>query len=90
MQLLIIILLGLLGILQYQLWLGAGSYPEHQQLQQLLQQQQLENQQLQNRNALLAIEIADLKQGTAVIEALAREELGMIKPGEIFFQIIEP
>ena len=32
----------------------------------------------------------DLKSGTEAIEERARSELGMIKPGEVFYQVVEP
>jgi cell division protein FtsB len=37
----------------------------------------------------LAAEVSDLKQGTEAIEERARYELGMIREGEVFFQITE-
>ena len=42
---------------------------------------------IKDNNALRA-EVNDLKQGTDAIEERAREELGMIKKGEIYFQVI--
>jgi cell division protein FtsB len=33
--------------------------------------------------------VQDLKQGLAAVEERARSEMGMIKQGEIFYQIIE-
>ena len=48
------------------------------------------NQQTQARNALLDTEVRDLKQGYEAIEERARSELGMVKPDEIFFQVVEP
>ena len=48
-----------------------------------------ENQQLRERNQALEAEVQDLKQGLGAIEERAREELGMIKEGETFYQIIE-
>jgi len=33
--------------------------------------------------------VQDLKQGLGAVEERAREELGMIKKGETFYQIIE-
>ena len=47
------------------------------------------NKQLRERNQKLMSEIADLKYGGSVLEELAREDLGMIKPGETFFKVIE-
>ena len=41
------------------------------------------------RNQRLAAEILDLKHGLDAIEERARSEIGMIKDGEIFYQIIE-
>lgn len=46
------------------------------------------NQQTQTRNAVLDAEVRDLKQGTEAIEERARNELGMIKRDEVFFQIV--
>ncbi len=47
------------------------------------------NEVLRERNQRLMSEIADLKHGGSVLEELAREDLGMIKPGETFFKVIE-
>ncbi|MGH8400795.1 MAG: septum formation initiator family protein, partial [Gammaproteobacteria bacterium] len=38
----------------------------------------------------LAAEVKDLKQGQAAIEEQARADLGMIKKGETFYQIVRP
>jgi cell division protein FtsB len=48
-----------------------------------------ENQSLAARNAVLMAEVQDLKSGTAAIEEHAREEMGMIKQNEVFYQIVE-
>jgi cell division protein FtsB len=37
----------------------------------------------------LAAEVADLKHGLEAVEEQARMELGMIKPDEVFYQIVE-
>ncbi|HAL22358.1 MAG TPA: cell division protein FtsB, partial [Stenotrophomonas sp.] len=41
------------------------------------------------RNDALAAEVKDLKEGQAAIEERARSELGMIKPGEKFYRVVE-
>jgi cell division protein FtsB len=79
----------LLFYLQYQLWFGQGSYQSLQIMQQQLAQQQTINQKLQQRNQSLIAEVKDLKHGLTVIEEYARMELGLIKQGEVFYQIVE-
>ncbi len=90
MRLLILLLLVILGLLQYRLWLGEGDLPEVWRLRQALQRQHQENQALQERNASLAAEVADLKHGLGAIEERARSDMGMIKKSETFYQIIIP
>ena len=51
--------------------------------------QQRENGGLEERNAALAAEVRDLKEGVAAAEDRARSELGMIKPGEKFYRVVE-
>jgi cell division protein FtsB len=84
-----IILVIILLLLQYPLWLGKGSWLTVWDLNRQLEKQQAENQQTKTRNALLDAEVRDLKQGTEAIEERARSELGMIKQGETFFQVLE-
>ncbi len=84
------LLLVLLLMLQYRLWVGDGSLAEVWDLYQQVEAQRDENQSLRERNQALEAEVQDLKQGLEAIEERAREELGMIKEGETFYQIIEP
>ena len=51
--------------------------------------QQAENLKLQQRNEALKAEVEDLKSGEAAVEERARSELGMVKPGETFYRVIE-
>jgi len=81
--------ISLLAILQYDLWFGDGSLRAAWRLEQQITQQQQENTQLQIRNDSLAAEVTDLKSGSAAIEERARSELGMIKQGETFVQIVD-
>ena len=89
MRWLVWLLIVLLVLLQYRLWVGDGSFAEVWDLYQQVEMQREENQQLRERNQALEAEVQDLKQGLGAIEERAREELGMIKEGETFYQIIE-
>lgn len=88
-RLLALVLLALLILLQVKLWVGAGGWREVEQLETTVAVQRQENAQLEQRNAALSAEVDDLKQGQAAVEERARAELGMIKPGEVFYRVIE-
>ena len=77
-----IILVLLLLIVQWQLWTGRGSVRDVAQLQEKLTQQKEAN-----ARAALANEVNDLKEGLEMVEERARQELGMVKPNEVFVQI---
>ena len=89
MRYLFLALLILLLLLQYRLWVGGGGFADVIHLRRDLAEQQVENNRLRERNEALEAEVKDLKQGLDAIEERAREELGMIKEDEIFYQIIE-
>lgn len=61
-----------------------------QELQKKVTTQQETNDALLARNNALQAEVQDLKSGTDAIEERARGELGMIKEGEIYVQILKP
>jgi len=79
----------LLAVLQYQLWMGERGLSDVWRLHKTLEAQEQENQRLKERNQALAAEVKDLKQGQEAIEERARSELGMIKKGETFYQVVE-
>lgn len=87
--LLLILALIFLG-LQYKLWVGEGSLAEAWHLKGAVEQQRNENENLRERNRALDAEVRDLKQGLDAVEERARSELGMIRDGETFYQVIEP
>ena len=82
-------LLGLLLALQYPLWLGSGGLVSLWKLKSEIKAQKVENANLLQHNRALEAEVLDLKQGLASAEERARLELGMVKKGESFYQIIE-
>lgn len=81
-------LLLLLLALQYRLWVGEGSLAEVMQLERQLAIQAAELADLRERNATLQAEVDDLREGLEAIEARARSELGLIRPGETYFQLL--
>jgi cell division protein FtsB len=87
------ILAGLLGalilLIQVPLWLGKGGWLRVAEVDRQVWAQRDKNGQLEARNTALEAEVRDLKQGLEAIEERARYELGMIKPGEVFFQVVE-
>lgn len=89
MRLLAVILAVLLLLLQYKLWFGEGGLFKVRELTRAVETQKGENAVLRERNQALAAEVRDLKKGRDAIEERARTELGMIKEGETFFQVVE-
>lgn len=83
-----VLALMLLG-LQWRLWASDDGLRSRTRLSEQVAQAQAENQQLAVRNAELDAEVQDLKSGQAAIEARARTTLGMIKPTETFFLVVQ-
>ena len=82
-------LLGLLLLLQYRLWFAEGGLAEANRLQVQLEEAEAENAELTARNAALTRELIALQDGTAAVEKNARENLSLIKEGEVYYQFIE-
>ena len=82
-----VLLLVLIG-LQYKLWFGDGSLSEVVQLSRELELQKTKLQTLEERNRILEAQVLDLQNGLDAFEEKARNDLGMIKQGETFIQLI--
>lgn len=89
MKIVIGLLVVVLLYLQYTLWLGDHGVIKLWHLQETIASQEVENKKLRERNQILHAEVVDLKQGTEALEERARSELGMIKKGETFYQVID-
>jgi len=89
MRWLIALLILILAALQYRLWVGEGSLADLHSLKREIALQQAEIARFNVRNQELQAEVQDLGAGVEAAEERARSELGMIKPGEIFIQVIE-
>ncbi|MBD3893497.1 cell division protein FtsB [Hydrogenophaga sp.] len=83
------LLLGLLLLLHAQLWFGRGNVAQVAAWREQLAAQQAENRAAQQRNDQIASEVRDLQEGLEMVEELARHELGMVKPNEIFIQFAQ-
>ena len=88
MKILILVLIILLIGLQYKLWFGDGSLSEVVQLSNELESQKEKLRLLEERNKILEAQVLDLQNGLDAIEEKARNDLGMIKEGETFIQLI--
>jgi cell division protein FtsB len=88
MKWLIVALVVALLLLQYRMFMSNDGVREVLRLQSAVVNQQAENARLSERNAQLAAEVHDLKQGYAALEERARSELGMIAGNESFYQVV--
>lgn len=87
----VVLLLGLLAWLQYRWWFGRGGHRDVAVLEHRVEAQVNDNATRQQRNDALSAEVHDLKDpssGGAAIEERARNELGMVKPGETFYRVV--
>ncbi len=84
------LLVGLLVVLHVQLWSGRGSVTQVRDWRSELQKLEAANAEARLRNEQLANEVRDLQEGLDMVEELARHDLGMVKPNEIFVQIQRP
>ena len=76
-------------VLQYQLWLGHGGVMTSRSMQHAIEQRKKVNEKYKKRNEQLMADIAGLKQGHQAIESRARHDLGMVKKGEVFYQVVK-
>ncbi len=87
---LIALLIFLIIGLQYRLWFGETNLRDIWDLNTKIELQKEINQELNLRNSELNAEVQDLKTGLSALEERARSELGMIKEGETFYQLVQP
>ncbi len=88
MRILGFVLAALIGLIQVPLWVGKGGWLHAWRVERQLESQRAKNAMLEERNARLAAEVIDLKQGYDAIEGRARYDLGMIRNDEIFYQVV--
>ncbi len=88
MKSIFIALVALLMIMQYRLWFGQGGLMTIAHIREEIMVQELENKSLKERNLTLVADIDDLKNGNEAAEERARNDLGMVKHDESFYQIV--
>ena len=76
-------------VLQYALWFSSGGLVQIWRLHHDIATVQVENASLAERNSVLQAEVNDLKQGNEALEERARNDLGMIKKNETFYEIVK-
>jgi cell division protein FtsB len=89
MRKLLLFLIIVLGLLQFRLWFGDSNLLELEDTKQRLQELKQRAHDRKELNAALEAEIMDLKRGTDAIEERARLDLGMVREGEHFIQVLE-
>jgi cell division protein FtsB len=89
MRLATVILLATLAVLQYSLWLGKGGWLRIWSLERDIEAQAVRQSQLRGSNTVGRADVEDLRSGLDAIEERARREIGMVRPEETFFQVLD-
>ncbi len=89
MKLLTLIILLVIGYLGYDTYYGRNGIVQYQAVASKVQEARDKSDKLAMRNQAVADEIEDLQQDKLTVEELARDELGMVKPGETFYRVID-
>jgi cell division protein FtsB len=89
LQILAAALIAVLVFLHYLLWIDEGGMRQTRALRIALQVQKDDNATLSERNKGLDAEVKDLKSGLMAIEERARAEMGMNRPDETFYRLLE-
>lgn len=89
LNIVIVCLIAAFVFLQYKLWFEAGGLRDLLQLKKTLALQSVQNEELKKRNEDLLFQIQRLQNGKDAAESRARNELGMVKKDETFYQIVK-
>lgn len=80
----------LLLVVQYRIWFDDSGVLASRELQLKIEQLQQDNDVQKDHNDALIAEVKDLKQGSALLEEKAREDLGLVREGETFILFVDP
>ena len=78
----------MLIFLQYAFWAGKQNVIDLYRLNRQVDDVRIENHELQDRNDRLHEDVIDIKSRLGAIESQARFDLGLIKSGETYYQIV--
>ena len=88
-NIILMLLFGTLIFLQYHLWFESGGIKDMVRLKKALVQQTQQNDVLRKQNEELVYQIQRLQNSQDAAESRARSELGMVKKGETFYQVVK-
>ncbi|QIV95811.1 cell division protein FtsB [Allofrancisella inopinata] len=81
------IVLLLITILQYNLWFSNTGLLSYEHLKKAVKTQTKGVQEQYQTNAQLYSEVVSLRKNSEVLESLARQNMGFIKKGEVFYSV---
>jgi cell division protein FtsB len=88
-KILMVFLFILIAILQYQIWFNPNGVSQTLRLKQAIAAQQQINTLEKKHDSNLQADVSSLHKDISKIEDHARNDLGMIKKGETFYQVIK-
>ena len=87
-KLVLLVFIGMLICLQYAFWAGNQNVIDLYRLNLQVDDARIENRELHDRNDRLHEDVIDIKSRLGAIESQARFDLGLIKTGETYYQIV--
>jgi len=88
-RLVTVLILIVLIFFQYRLWFEPQGIRDMVHMKKQLSHQLQDNAQLKKRNELLLKQVQQLQNNQVAVESRARNELGMIKKGETYYQVVK-
>ena len=89
MRWLVFLIITVFCFLQYELWIGKGGIIDNLKRKQDVAVQYKKLKVAEDNNKKLYANIKDLRHGHQALEGEARSELGMIKKGEVYYQVVK-
>jgi cell division protein FtsB len=83
-----VLLMVALAALQYDFWWSKGGWQSSQNLQKQLALQEVRNAEQRDINDDLKAEIKDLQEGNEALAEIARDDLGYIQDGEVYYRFV--